>query len=38
MLIAQAMLEDLTRVSNETAFDRYGVSRLWVAPAAEAMW
>jgi PIN domain nuclease of toxin-antitoxin system len=29
MLIAQAQLEDLTLVSNETAFDKYGVSRLW---------
>jgi PIN domain nuclease of toxin-antitoxin system len=29
MLIAQAQLEDLTLVSNETAFDAYGVTRLW---------
>ena len=29
MLIAQAQLEDLMLVSNETAFDAYGVSRLW---------
>lgn len=29
MLIAQAMLEDLTMVSNERAFDAYGVRRLW---------
>lgn len=29
MLIAQAMLEELTLVSNEQAFDAYGVSRLW---------
>jgi PIN domain nuclease of toxin-antitoxin system len=29
MLIAQAQLEDLTLVSNESAFDAYGVSRLW---------
>jgi PIN domain nuclease of toxin-antitoxin system len=29
MLIAQAILEDLTLVSNERAFDAYGVSRLW---------
>lgn len=29
MLIAQAMLEDLTLVSNEKAFDLYGVTRLW---------
>jgi PIN domain nuclease of toxin-antitoxin system len=29
MLIAQALLENLTLVSNETAFDRFGVSRLW---------
>ena len=29
MLIAQAILEDLTLVSNELAFDAYGVRRLW---------
>ncbi|QMW22015.1 type II toxin-antitoxin system VapC family toxin [Sandaracinobacteroides saxicola] len=29
MLIAQALLENLTIVSNETMFDRFGVSRLW---------
>ena len=29
MLIAQALTEDLTLVSNEKAFDAYGVSRLW---------
>ncbi len=29
MLIAQAMLDDLVLVSNETMFDRYGVARLW---------
>ena len=29
MLIAQAILDDLVLVSNETAFDRYGVRRLW---------
>lgn len=29
MLIAQAMLEDLVLVSNEQAFDVYGVRRLW---------
>jgi PIN domain nuclease of toxin-antitoxin system len=29
MLIAQAILEDLTLVSNERAFDAYGVRRLW---------
>lgn len=29
MLIAQAMLEDMTLVSNERAFDAYGVKRLW---------
>ena len=29
MLIAQAMLEDLTLVSNERTFDAYGVKRLW---------
>ena len=29
MLIAQAMLDDLVLVSNERAFDAYGVQRLW---------
>ena len=29
MLIAQALLENLQLVSNETAFDGFGVSRLW---------
>lgn len=29
MLIAQALLDDLTLVSNERVFDRYGVRRLW---------
>lgn len=29
MLMAQAMSETLTLVSNETAFDVYGVARLW---------
>jgi len=29
MLIAQAMLENLTLVSNERLFDSYGVRRLW---------
>ena len=29
MLIAQAMLNDLTLVSNERLFDSFGVSRLW---------
>ena len=29
MLVAQAMLDDLTLVSNERAFDVYGVNRLW---------
>lgn len=29
MLAAQALLADLVLVSNETAFDRYGVRRLW---------
>jgi PIN domain nuclease of toxin-antitoxin system len=29
MLIAQAMLEDLTLVSNERTFDAYGVKRIW---------
>ena len=29
MLIAQAQAEELVLVSNETAFDAYGVARLW---------
>ncbi|MBV9552716.1 MAG: type II toxin-antitoxin system VapC family toxin [Alphaproteobacteria bacterium] len=29
MLIAQALAESLTLVSNERVFDRYGVARLW---------
>jgi PIN domain nuclease of toxin-antitoxin system len=29
MLIAQAIAENLTFVSNERLFDRYGVARLW---------
>jgi PIN domain nuclease of toxin-antitoxin system len=29
MLIAQALMESLTLVSNEVLFDRYGVRRLW---------
>ncbi len=29
MLIAQAQMEDLTLVSNEDVFDRYGVNRVW---------
>lgn len=29
MLIAQALAERLTLVSNERLFDRYGVARLW---------
>ncbi len=29
MLIAQALLEGMTLVSNERAFDAYGVKRLW---------
>ena len=29
MLIAQALIEELTLVSNEKAFDAYAVSRLW---------
>lgn len=29
MLIAQAMLESMTLVSNEQRFDAYGVQRLW---------
>ena len=29
MLMAQSMLEDLALVSNEQAFDAYGVQRLW---------
>ena len=30
MLIAQSLEETLTLVSNETLFDGYGVTRLWV--------
>lgn len=29
LLIAQALIEDLTIVSMDAAFDRYGVRRLW---------
>jgi PIN domain nuclease of toxin-antitoxin system len=29
MLIAQALAESLTLVSNERLFDNYGVARLW---------
>jgi PIN domain nuclease of toxin-antitoxin system len=29
MLIAQALAEDLTLISNERAFDAYGIKRLW---------
>ena len=29
MLIAQTLLHDLVLLSNEEAFDRYGVNRLW---------
>jgi PIN domain nuclease of toxin-antitoxin system len=29
MLIAQAMLDDLALISNERAFDAYGVKRIW---------
>ena len=29
MLIAQALAENLTLISNETIFDAYGVKRLW---------
>jgi PIN domain nuclease of toxin-antitoxin system len=29
MLIAQALAESLTLISNERLFDRYGVTRLW---------
>lgn len=29
MLIAQAMIERVPLASNETAFDRYGIERLW---------
>jgi PIN domain nuclease of toxin-antitoxin system len=29
MLIAQALVESLTLISNERLFDRYGVARLW---------
>jgi PIN domain nuclease of toxin-antitoxin system len=29
MLIAQALLEDLDIVSNDTAFDAFGAKRIW---------
>jgi PIN domain nuclease of toxin-antitoxin system len=29
MLIAQAKIEGLTLVSNESVFDRFGVPRIW---------
>jgi PIN domain nuclease of toxin-antitoxin system len=29
MLVAQALIENLTLVSNERAFDAYAVKRLW---------
>lgn len=29
MLIAQALIENMTLVSSERAFDAYGISRLW---------
>ncbi len=29
MLIAQGLLENLTLVSNEAAFDKFGVNRVW---------
>lgn len=29
MLIAQAIIDDLVLVSNETVFDRYAVQRMW---------
>jgi PIN domain nuclease of toxin-antitoxin system len=29
MLIAQALAESLTLISNERLFDRYGIARLW---------
>jgi len=29
MLIAQAIMDDLVLVSNETVFDQFGASRLW---------
>ena len=29
MLIAQALAHDLAIISNERAFDRYGINRLW---------
>lgn len=29
MLIAQAQIEQLTLVSNETLFDAYGITRIW---------
>jgi PIN domain nuclease of toxin-antitoxin system len=29
MLIAQAQAEDISLISNETLFDRYGIRRIW---------
>jgi PIN domain nuclease of toxin-antitoxin system len=29
MLIAQAVLDDLVLISNDSAFDAFGVRRLW---------
>lgn len=29
LLIAQSLVEDMPLVSNETAFDAFGVTRLW---------
>ena len=29
MLVAQALIENMTLVSNERAFDAYAVKRLW---------
>lgn len=35
LLIAQALVEDLPIVSNETLFDDYGVNRIWQEPSAS---
>ncbi|MFN4257373.1 MAG: type II toxin-antitoxin system VapC family toxin [Saprospiraceae bacterium] len=29
MLVAQAIMNDLTLISNEAVFDKYGAKRLW---------
>ncbi|MBN9026958.1 type II toxin-antitoxin system VapC family toxin [Kaistia nematophila] len=36
LLIAQALIEDIALISNDTSFDRFGVRRLWeraISPA-----